>query len=70
MLLLTTLAIILILDQWTKYLIYSRVALHQRIPIIDNFFTITHVRNKGAAFGLFAQNSAYFRVPFFLAVSI
>ena len=46
---------IIILDQWTKYLVVQHLGLHDAITIIPNCFHIVHVRNPGAAFGIFAQ---------------
>lgn len=59
---------ILPLDQWTKYLIDSSMRLHESIPVIDGLFSITYVRNKGAAFGIFADSS--WRIPFFIGVTL
>jgi signal peptidase II len=56
------------LDQWTKYLVDSRFALHESVTLIENFLHLTYVRNKGAAFGIFADSAL--RIPFFIAVSI
>ena len=42
---------ILILDQITKILIRSQLAIHQSIPE-QGFFRLTHVRNTGSAFSL------------------
>ena len=66
--LLAVTVISLVLDQWTKWLIDQKMALHESIPLIDNFLALTYVRNKGAAFGIFADSS--FRIPFFITVSI
>lgn len=57
------------LDRLTKLLIVRHMELHQSIPLIDGFLALTHVRNTGAAFGLFAGRLLALRVPFFLAVS-
>ena len=59
--------LVLALDQATKLYIDRSMALHSSITVIENFFSITYLRNKGAAFGILA-NSAY-RLPFFLMVS-
>ena len=66
--LLAVTVISLVLDQWTKWLVDQKMALHESIPLIDNFLALTYVRNKGAAFGIFADSS--FRIPFFITVSI
>lgn len=60
-------ALVLVLDQLTKVYIDKTMRLHDSIPVIDGFFSITYLRNKGAAFGILA-NSAW-RLPFFLLVS-
>jgi signal peptidase II len=63
-------ALILGLDQLTKWYIRATVQLYESIPIIDSLFHITYVRNKGGAFSLFAGVSDALRVPFFLGVSV
>jgi signal peptidase II len=47
---------VIVLDQVTKALIVARVPLHATISVIPGFFDLTHVRNAGAAFGLFGGN--------------
>jgi signal peptidase II len=64
----TALAVI-VLDQLTKLAVVSSMDLHQSIPLIDGFFSLTYVRNTGAAFGLLAGRMDVIRVPFFLLVS-
>lgn len=41
------------LDQVTKSAVVERIPLHTTVPVIRGFFDLTHVRNTGAAFGLF-----------------
>ena len=60
-------ALVLVLDQLTKIYIDRTMELHSSITVIEGFFNITYLRNKGAAFGILA-NSAW-RLPFFLLVS-
>ena len=60
----------LTLDQISKYIIQTKMILHQSITISENFFHITYILNKGAAFGLFSNNSESFRTPFFIIISI
>lgn len=48
-------AAVLALDLFTKYLVQSRMAPHQSIPVIRGFFHITYVYNPGAAFGMLAH---------------
>jgi signal peptidase II len=63
----TALAGVLI-DQATKLYIDGSMRLYDSIPIIDNFFHITYVRNRGAAFS-FLSNASW-RLPFFIGVSL
>lgn len=60
--------IVLALDQGTKLLIDKSMALHSSITVIENFFDITYIRNRGAAFSFLADTS--FRLPFLTAVSL
>ena len=60
---------VIALDQLTKSIVAAELALHQSIPIIDGFFSLTYVRNTGAAFGFLAGTMETLRVPFFLVVS-
>ena len=58
------------LDQATKYWVSSAVAYGDRVTVIDGFFYITHVRNPGAAFGLFVDLPPELRVPLFVGVGL
>ena len=53
--LLVSLAVI-VLDQWTKWLVEVHLPHHTTQPVIAGFFNLTHVRNPGVAFGLFASD--------------
>jgi len=44
---------IVALDQLTKAIVRSRVPLSASVEVVSGFMNITHVRNSGAAFGLF-----------------
>lgn len=45
--------LITLLDQGTKYYVRSTMALEQSITMLPGFFTVTYVRNTGAAWGMF-----------------
>lgn len=62
--------IVLVLDQFTKYIIRTHVSLYDTIPVIPGFFNITYVRNKGAAFGILSGLPEFWRSAFFIAVTI
>jgi len=61
---------IVILDQISKAYIDRAFRLHESVPIIPDLFSITYVRNPGAAFGLFAQQGEQFRFVLFSTISI
>lgn len=46
---------VLVLDQWTKWLVEAHLPHHSAHEIIPGFMNLTHVRNTGVAFGLFAS---------------
>ena len=63
-------AVIVAIDQLTKFVVDRSMPLHHSIPIIEGFFSLTYVRNTGAAFGIFAGSAEVFRRPFLILVSI
>lgn len=63
-------AITVLLDQATKLQIMQSMRLHESIPVIPDFFSITYIRNPGAAFGLLASSSNGFRLAFFGLTSL
>jgi signal peptidase II len=62
--------VIILLDQWTKQLVITQMKFAQSIPIIDSFFALTYIRNRGAAFGILHSAPSYFRDPFFIVVPV
>jgi len=65
-----SIVLVMILDQWTKLLVLSHFEYGESVLMIKEFFSLTYVRNTGAAFGFLASANPAFRVPFFLAVPI
>ncbi len=63
-----TAAISLLLDQLSKIYIDTAFTLYESISVVKNFFSITYVRNPGAAFGILADSTI--RIPFFISVSV
>ncbi len=61
---------VLVLDLATKIAIDAHLSYADRIPVIPGFFYITHVRNTGAAFGLFSDAPQLSRMIFFISVSL
>jgi signal peptidase II len=58
------------LDYATKRWIEASLTYADRLPVIEGFFYLTHVRNPGAAFGLFTTGPAELRQAFFIGVSL
>lgn len=67
--LLTVGGFVVLIDQLTKLAIVAKLAMRETIPIVPGFFNITHLRNPGGAFGLFATQSQSFRILVFLIIS-
>lgn len=58
----------LLIDQATKIFIDRSMKLFDTIPVVTDFFNITYVRNRGAAFSFLSDAS--WRLPFFIGVSL
>ncbi len=61
---------ILLLDQWTKYMIVQTLRLYQKVEVIHGFFNIVHVRNTGGAFGIFGGEKGGIGSFLFVVVSL
>lgn len=59
-----------LLDRLTKLAVVENIRLFESVTVVKGFFELTHVRNTGAAFSLFAQAGEAFRVPFLLATTV
>jgi signal peptidase II len=69
-LLIATAGVVLILDQVSKAWVITHMSLHESISIVAGFFSITYIRNPGAAFGFLATAGPLFRSVFFLGVTV
>jgi signal peptidase II len=58
------------LDQWTKFLVLERFRVGETLSLITGFFSLTYIKNTGAAFGILAHADPSFRVPFFVIVPL
>ena len=50
------------LDQWTKWLTVRHIRLHDELPVIPGWFSLVHLTNTGAAWGMLAGRSTFFLV--------
>jgi signal peptidase II len=55
-------ALVVILDRAAKWAVASNISLHDNIQIIPGFFRLTHVENRGAAFGIFADSPSEWKI--------
>ncbi|MFB0519254.1 MAG: signal peptidase II [Acidobacteriota bacterium] len=63
-------ALILLLDQGSKYLIHSYIERHRQIEVIPHLLNITYVENRGGAFGIFATSASPLKPLIFSSLSI
>ena len=61
---------ILFVDQWTKHTVEQRLALYQKVEVIQGFFNLVHVRNTGGAFGILGGEKGGLGSFLFVAVSL
>lgn len=64
------LAVAFPVDQVSKFWVSSAITYGDRVTVIDGFFYLTHVRNPGAAFGMFVDVPPEIRIPIFIGVSL
>lgn len=60
--------IIVILDQVTKLIVISNISLGGSVKVIEGFFYLTHINNKGAAWGVL-QNGRILFIPLTIIIS-
>ena len=63
-------AVVVLLDRLTKWVVASTLPLHESLTVVPSFFHITHVENTGAAFGLFAESTAQWKVGALVGFSL
>lgn len=61
---------VLVFDQLSKWYVRRTMPLFHSIPVVDSCFHLTHVRNSGGAFSLFATADDAVRIPFFFFASV
>lgn len=50
------------IDQISKYIVVKSIQPGEMIPIIENFFYLTFIRNKGAAFSILQNGRIFFLI--------
>jgi signal peptidase II len=63
-------AAVLLLDRLAKWAVASNIPLHDSVTVIPGCFHLTHVENTGAAFGLFAESTAQWKIGALVSFSV
>ena len=61
--------LVVVVDQVTKAIVERTMTLYETIPLLP-IFSLTYVRNTGAAFGMLSGAPAGLRLPLFLLVTL
>lgn len=65
-----TAGIVLIIDQIIKLIITHSLKLYQVIKVIPHFFSICYVKNTGAAFSIFENNTLFLTIISIIVIII
>ncbi len=60
---------VIALDQLTKQVVRSHMALYQSIPLVNHYLDLTYTQNPGAAFSMLANAPPWAREAFLLSLS-
>ena len=58
------------IDQYSKFMVIQNMDLGEKIVLIENFFSITHVRNYGAGFSILQNATVFLSTVSILAICI
>ena len=61
---------VVLADQLTKWLVSSRLALHESVNVIPGLFRLTHVQNQGAAFGILSDSPSEWKLGMLIFFSL
>ena len=62
--------VVMFLDRLAKRAVAGNIALGHNVVVIPGFFQLTHVQNTGAAFGLFADSPASWKIGALVSFSV
>jgi signal peptidase II len=60
---------LIVVDQYTKFMVALHIPLNYSIQVIEDLFNLTHIRNSGVAFGLFADQQSEYKALMFITIS-
>jgi len=61
---------LIIIDQYTKFMVTLHIPLNYSIRVVEGFFNLTHIRNSGVAFGVFSEEQSELKPYLLILVSI
>jgi signal peptidase II len=61
---------VVLADRFSKWLVGRNITLHDSIVVIPGMFRLTHVQNRGAAFGLFDDSPNEWKITVLVMFSI
>ena len=62
-------SIVVVIDQFSKWLVVKSIPLYDKVNVLP-FLDFTHIKNPGAAFGIFRDLPEVVRMPLFAVVLI
>ena len=60
---------LIVTDQYTKFMVSLHIPLNYSIKVVEGFFNLTHIRNSGVAFGLFASQQSEYKALMLIVIS-
>jgi signal peptidase II len=63
-------ALVVVSDRLAKWVVDKNIALHESVAVVPGFFHLTHVENRGAAFGLFAESPSEWKIAVLVLFSL
>jgi signal peptidase II len=63
-------ALVVVFDRLGKWIVDKNIALHESVAVVPGFFHLTHVENRGAAFGLFAESPSEWKIAVLVLFSL
>ena len=61
---------LIVIDQYTKFMVTLHIPLNYSIKIVEGFFNLTHIRNSGVAFGIFSAQQSELKPYLLIFVSV
>jgi signal peptidase II len=61
---------LIVIDQYTKFMVTLHIPLNYSIKVVEGFFNLTHIRNSGVAFGIFSDQQSELKPYLLIFVSM